>query len=90
MVPDPRILKLYATAIALQQMHGLRFAQAFLEDQGISSAQAEMLTRWVEDTYPRPAFPEFEEDFQLAIGLLRGIFSHTFCGLPDEQPMTRH
>jgi hypothetical protein len=33
---DKKSIRLYASAIALQQMHGKGFAQAFLEEQGVS------------------------------------------------------
>ena len=80
---DEKKLRLYAAAIALQQMHGQTFAQAFLEDQAIPRQEAVTLTKWVEASFPRPADPKFEEDCQLALGLLKAIFEHRVSLMPD-------
>jgi len=92
---DDKKLRLYATAIALQQMHGQAFAQAFLEDQAIPQQEAVTLTNWVEASFPRSADPKFEEDCQLALGLLQAIFEHRVslmlaCGKEDTGITTIH
>ena len=79
---DHKKLRLYAAAIALQQMHGQTFAQAFLEDQAIPQQEAVTLTKWVEASFPRCADPKFEEDCQLALGLLKAIFEHSVSIMP--------
>jgi len=60
-------LRLLATAIALQQMHGHEYAQYFLEEQGIGNGDARKITSWATDTLPKMPNPEFGSEFRRAL-----------------------
>jgi hypothetical protein len=69
MEPDKR-LRLFATAIALQQMHGHNYAQYFLQEQGIQNDEAKKITSWAATTVSQVPAPEFVIEFHRAIGKL--------------------
>ena len=62
-----RRLQLFASAIALQQMHGHAFAEAFLEEQGICNSEAKKITCWATNALPQAPFPDFGYEFHRAI-----------------------
>jgi hypothetical protein len=68
-----RHLRLVATAIALQQMHGHEYARYFLEEQGFSNSDSREITSWANDTLPRLPNPQFASEFRRA--LIKLLFS---------------
>lgn len=67
-------LRLLATGISLQQMHGCAFAQSFLEEHGIlKKNEAQKLTCWAAYALPHSEHPEFEHEFRRAIQWLTQV-----------------